>query len=98
MGPARRAVVDWLMAEAWWAYSVRQPGFPAMVGWGLKYVWRAADDLVSRTHRRMQRFRRLEATDPGTLGQAIDVANSLIAILLYLIGMVIGVPSCWPCL
>lgn len=92
MGPAGRAVVDWLMAEAWWAYSVRQPGFPAMVGWGLKYVWRAADDLVSRTHRRMLRFGHLEATDPGKLGQAIDVANSLIIILLYLIGMVIGIP------
>jgi hypothetical protein len=77
----------WIMAEAWWSHSVRQPGFPVMVRWTIGHYARVVRQWVHVLVLRTERFARKRpgTSDPGFLARAVDALNTLALIPMFLV-------------
>src|SRR5439155_15597030 len=82
----------WVMAEAWWSHSVRQPGFPVMVKWTIAHYIRVAGQWLHVLMRRAERLagKQPGTSDPGFLARAIDALNTLALIPIFVVIGLVG--------
>ncbi|MBM2811874.1 MAG: hypothetical protein HW416_2633 [Chloroflexi bacterium] len=91
-GRAGHDPIDWVMAEAWWAFSLRQPGIATMILWTLRHIFQIVAQLRARTWQRAQRLFDPQQYDPGVLARLIDLLNSIVVTALYSVAMFLAAP------
>src|SRR5579871_920312 len=92
-GPQGEPGLAWVMAEAWWAQSFRQPGFPVMVGWAWRHWWSVLTHLCGVILVRTERLasRNEHSSDPGFLARTVDAVNNTLLLVLVLATFPLGV-------
>jgi hypothetical protein len=86
--------LTWVMAEAWWSLSVRQPPVATIVWWAMLQAFRLLPEFVQVAHGRVRRAMHYEhgMTHPNPLIRGINCVNALAVLLIGLIGMLAPAP------
>jgi hypothetical protein len=82
--------LTWVMAEVWWSYSIRRPGFQEILEWGWHQVWAVLAELREANNRR---FARIWNPKPGASHSSswmrwVNAINALVLIpTTYLVAL-----------